>query len=229
VVATEVFFDFGGTLVASVPYPTPVLLSVLRREGVEVDAAAWKAADDRVLPRLQPQLYASLGQRPSYWDRVHAEVLRELGISDPAGTLQRTLHEAVTSPELHRPYPDAVAVLDELDRSGTPFHLISNNTDYLLETLDRLGWARRFRTVTYSQEAGAEKPDRRVFELALRRAGVAPSSALYVGDSWEADYLGATRAGMAALWVDRTPPTPRSHPHRIDDLRAVLAYLGERR
>lgn len=54
--------------------------------------------------------------------------------------------------------------------------------------------------VVISQEAGASKPDPRIFEIALD--GVAPSDALMIGDSAASDILGANRTGIPACWFN---------------------------
>lgn len=51
---------------------------------------------------------------------------------------------------------------------------------------------------------GVEKPDPRIFEIALKKAGnVAPEEALHIGDSLRKDYLAARGVGMHALLLDR--------------------------
>lgn len=205
-----VFLDFGGTLVRSSPEPFEAMRPVLETFGLGISIDRYVEANHRVLPRLQPQQYSSLGQSPSFWDRVHAAALEELGVVGRDDVV-RAIRAAVTSPEWHRPYPETESVLRALRGLGVSLHVVSNNTDYLLESVRRLGWDGRFDSLTYSQEAGAEKPDRRVFELALRRAGCLPEDGLFVGDSWEADYLGARRAGLRAVWLNRDgrpPPEP---------------------
>jgi putative hydrolase of the HAD superfamily len=47
------------------------------------------------------------------------------------------------------------------------------------------------------------KPDPRIFEIALARAGVGPAEAVMVGDSWENDIQGARAAGVRAVWFNR--------------------------
>ena len=71
--------------------------------------------------------------------------------------------------------------------------------------------------VVISGEFGSAKPDPEIFREALRRAGVSPHEAVYVGDSPEFDMAGARRAGMRAIWVnprgdlwnDSDPPPDR--------------------
>jgi FMN phosphatase YigB (HAD superfamily) len=56
----------------------------------------------------------------------------------------------------------------------------------------------------FSGVAGVEKPDRRIYEMALEAAGgVAPEQALHIGDSMSKDYAPARAVGMHALLLDR--------------------------
>jgi putative hydrolase of the HAD superfamily len=222
-----VFLDFGGTLVEGASDTYAAYAWVLQRHGYEVSRERWNAADGRVLPRVEPHLYEVVGQRPSFWDRVHLEMLRELSIPDPGNRIVAALRERFTSPELHPPFPESTGVLSALRREGIPVHLVSNNTDFLLETLSRLGWDGHFASVTYSQEAGAEKPDPRVFALALTRAGVPPSEVVHVGDSWEADYVGARRAGLRGIWLNRKNSPAPAPCESLSDLAGLLKAIDQ--
>jgi putative hydrolase of the HAD superfamily len=82
-----------------------------------------------------------------------------------------------------------------------------------------------------SEEAGASKPDPRIFEIALARAGCAAEEAVMVGDSWTNDILGARAAGIRAIWFDRDARDPpladvpviRSLQPASDVLRTIFA------
>jgi len=54
-----------------------------------------------------------------------------------------------------------------------------------------------------SAAVGVEKPDRRIFDLALARAGVPAHRVVHVGDDYEADVLGAQGAGIDAIHLVR--------------------------
>jgi putative hydrolase of the HAD superfamily len=116
-----------------------------------------------------------------------------------------------TSPDWRRPLPGTLDALATLRGLSVRLHLVSNSSDMLLESLSRLGWDRLFEAVTFSQEVGAEKPDKRVFDLALKRAGCGPEDVVHVGDSLTADDLGARGTGLRAIWFNRggsPPPEP---------------------
>jgi len=47
-----------------------------------------------------------------------------------------------------------------------------------------------------------EKPDPRIFQIALERAGLEPAQAAYVGDLYSIDVLGARAAGLRAVLMN---------------------------
>ncbi len=221
-----VLLDFGGTLVGGAPEPYRGWRDVFEARGIPIDPARYERANTIALGRLGSLQYRLLGASPTFWDRVHAATLVELGVEDPDGALVVALRAWATSPEQHPPFPEARSTVLALRRAGLTVHVLSNNTDYLTESLERLGWVGLFDSVTYSQEAGAEKPDPRVSRFALRRAGTDPGETVHVGDSWVADHEGATGAGLRAVWLsrDRKPaPRPATVIHRLDELPGLLA------
>ncbi|MFD3445666.1 HAD family hydrolase [Microbacteriaceae bacterium 4G12] len=53
-----------------------------------------------------------------------------------------------------------------------------------------------------SEEMGVEKPQREAFHIPLSQYGVEPAQAVYIGDSWNNDIVGAIHAGMSAIWIN---------------------------
>ena len=91
--------------------------------------------------------------------------------------------------------PGAVAVLEDLRRRGIALAMVSNWDCALPDHVERLGLAHLFQTVVASAVAGAEKPDPRIFRIALGRLGVEPARALHIGDEAN-DEEGAAAASM---------------------------------
>ncbi|HTS03177.1 MAG TPA: HAD-IA family hydrolase [Thermoanaerobaculia bacterium] len=81
--------------------------------------------------------------------------------------------------------------------------------------------------VVLSEEVGAMKPSRAIFDAAFLAAG-APAGArrVYVGDSFATDVLGAKAAGWFPVWFDRHgagPPEPVVYVRRLADLLPLLS------
>ena len=82
----------------------------------------------------------------------------------------------------------------------------------------------------YSGEIGFRKPDRQIFQLALRQLGCRAHNTVFVGDVVKNDIVGARRLGM--ITVLKQPPGPsRIHPiahyviHRISELIEILPLI----
>ena len=86
--------------------------------------------------------------------------------------------------------------------------------------------------VASSEEAGIEKPNPGLFDLVVEKARCAPSEILFVGDNLRKDVLGATAAGMRAVWLQPDPAARAGRPEvaavgSLADLSAALD-AGER-
>ena len=79
--------------------------------------------------------------------------------------------------------------------------------------------------VVDSRLAGFEKPDPRIFLPALDALQVAPAEALYVGDLYEVDVVGARRAGMAAVLLDPAGLNASRDVPTAPDVAAVVDRL----
>ena len=59
-----------------------------------------------------------------------------------------------------------------------------------------------------SAEVGVSKPNPKIFEAVLNKAGVKAKSCIHVGDDYEDDIVGASNAGIASIWLN--------HQHKSD-------------
>jgi FMN phosphatase YigB (HAD superfamily) len=188
-----VTIDAFGTLV-TLRDPLAALDRVLREQGIE---------------RTKEQIAAAFSEEGRYYrarshegaDEASLALLRRDCAAVFLGALDTDLDPGEFAPAYvacleFEPARGAVAAVGELERLGLRLAVVSNWDVALPEHLERLGLANRFAAVVTSAEAGAPKPDPRIFELALERMGVSPERALHVGDS-EADEVGARAAGMA--------------------------------
>ena len=86
----------------------------------------------------------------------------------------------------------------------TPTGLMSNGFRLqVLGKIKRFAWESTFDYVVISEEVGIMKPHRGIFDHARQLAGVAkPRHILYVGDHYESDILGASKAGWKTIWLN---------------------------
>ena len=98
-----------------------------------------------------------------------------------------------------RLYDDVLPTLDLLGEQYDLGLLSNGNTDP-----ERCGLPGRFRFVVFAQDhGGIEKPDPRLFEIALAEAGCPPDAMLHIGDSLEHDVAGANGVGIPSVWLNR--------------------------
>lgn len=118
-------------------------------------------------------------------------------------------------------YPDVLPALLRLRKRYRLFALSNGNAD-----LDRCGLADYFDGHVTARAAGAAKPDARIFARLLEEAGVPAGEVLHVGDDPLADVVGAERAGMQSVWLNRDArewPAQWPLPTRIVTTLAELA------
>ncbi|XHX80034.1 MAG: HAD-IA family hydrolase [Stenomitos frigidus ULC029] len=100
-------------------------------------------------------------------------------------------------------YPDVLPALKRWQQLGVPLGILSNFDSRLYAVLETLALADFFASLTISTEAGAAKPDARIFAIALQKHNCLPSGAWHIGDSFEEDYQAAKAAGMRGIWLRR--------------------------
>lgn len=129
----------------------------------------------------------------------------------------------IDTPDSHLANRATDAYVEERNRNNVPFDDVVHGLDalhgmYTLGTLtngsmrpERLGLEKYFDFIVMSGDhGGIEKPDPRIFEIAVREARCAPHELLHVGDHIEYDVRGANDAGVRSVWLNRkseNPPT----------------------
>lgn len=99
--------------------------------------------------------------------------------------------------------PDAESVLSELKAAGLQVAVISNTEDgRVAELLELTELAHHFDFLIDSYVVGHYKPSAKIFHLALERLGIKGGEAVYVGDSYGHDIIGARGAGIEGVLLD---------------------------
>jgi putative hydrolase of the HAD superfamily len=214
-----VFFDAGNTLVRM---NYAAIAAQLGRLGHPVGAEAVQRAEWRARVRFDAGVLTrpgasteSGGARASYVELL----LEELDIAGPATARAMTAwREAYNAPVgiFDVADPEARAALALCRGAGLTVGVISNSNGTVRALLGALGLGPHLDFVLDSSEVGVEKPDPRIFALALARAGVEPGQAVYVGDLYSVDVCGARGAGLDAILLD-----PGDHWGRRDCRRAA--------
>jgi len=94
------------------------------------------------------------------------------------------------------------AALDAMRAHGVKVAIISNSEGMLERLFTDLDVLRHFDLVVDSGRVGVEKPDPRIFQIALERFDVPASRALHLGDMFATDVLGARAAGIRTALID---------------------------
>ncbi|QNE35142.1 HAD family hydrolase [Leifsonia shinshuensis] len=108
-------------------------------------------------------------------------------------------------------HDDALPCLDALDAAfpGVRFGLITNgDLAFQRRKVEAVGLDSRMEHLIASGEVGVAKPDSRIFEYACSVFGARPAEAVYVGDRLRTDAIGAARAGLTGVWLNRRGDVP---------------------
>lgn len=102
--------------------------------------------------------------------------------------------------ELERLYPDVEEILKNLSQKFK-LGIIANQVAGTQKRIDNWCIGKYFDVVVASAEAGCEKPDSKIFNMALKQAKCNPSEAVMIGDRLDNDIIPAKKLGMKTVWV----------------------------
>ena len=231
-----VFFDLDGTLCDSDTawnIAQSETFQRLRKRYPHVSGEAITEAWTTVHQGLFQQLDAGKLSMAEVRDARFQCLFEELGL--PADKVMEALSDFFCSRYLTslRLYED-VTVLEKL--IGYHVGIITNgahdeHTDSQLSKVRHLGLSERIQSLTISGEIGVRKPNLEIFKLACERADVLPKEAVYIGDTIQNDIVGANRAGMTSIFInrkseERIPQLADEQPdYAISNLHDVLSCL----
>ena len=119
-----------------------------------------------------------------------------------------------------------IPALQSFRQHGLRLVVVSNANGRLRYLFDRIGLSPYFDLALDSHEWGVEKPDPRLFHLALEQSGAAAARTVHVGDLYHVDIAGARAAGLRdAILMDVADLYPHADCPRVQLLADVGNHL----
>ncbi|MBS4059770.1 MAG: YjjG family noncanonical pyrimidine nucleotidase [Bacteroidetes bacterium] len=155
-----------------------------------------------------------------------ADTLRNFGISDDILAEKLSDFYLYHSPRNVFLFPNTLETLGYLKKKYS-LHIITNGFEEVQHTkLEVSGLRKYFNTVITSEEAGVKKPDRGIFDFAIRKTTALTDESIMVGDDLDVDILGARLAGIDGVYFN---PEGKLHneilDYEINDLNQLQNYF----
>jgi putative hydrolase of the HAD superfamily len=228
-----VLFDMGYTLVYFEP-PQEIIVQQA------IQATGYERTVDQILAAVQvvwgdhyrDAATATFPATPEYDREGQATLwqglLAHLGLPTDPETLRTyttSLETGFSRPGVIRLYPEVTEVLAALRQRGYRLGIVSNWSWNLHDRVREVGLQSWFEIVWASAYAGCNKPHPAIFRQVLEQMSVSAERALYVGDAYRYDVVGARNAGLDAALLDRDGTSDDADCPVIEDLRGVFDLL----
>lgn len=204
-----VFFDVGGTLIRVYPSVGDVYAKHARDFGFAGSAeelnkgfrTQWKKMGG--IESLGNKSGAKAEEK--FWKDLVFEVFQPLGGLDRFDEYFKLIFEVFRDGSNWKIYEDVIEskIFEKLKERNIVLGVISNWDSRLTSTLENLELADHFKFILPSAVVGSAKPDKKIFEEALRLSGVEPHEACHIGDEVKTDIDGAKNLGIHAILLDR--------------------------
>ncbi len=227
-----VFFDLYYTLVRFEPPREELQARALKDFGIEVNPEVFRRplliADEFIYQELArfPSSRRSEEDKMALYARYEGILLKEAGIEVSEQTILELLGKVQQFDMKLVLFDDVVPALTDLKDRGLVLGLISNVERDMTSLLSRLSLTSLLEVVVTSQNAGFSKPQPEIFQEAQRQAGVQAAEAMYVGDQYQIDIIGANKVGMKGVLLDRGDDFEEAADcPRLQSLIQVVKYL----
>ena len=232
-----VMFDLGNTLMHAVApdmWPEVIhrgnqaLMDYLCNLGILTECDTFTAEFNQRLHQYYAERDEQMIETSTFL--VLKELLVEKGYSDVSETVIREsldAHYAVTQKNW-KLENDTATCLDALQQANYKMGLLSNAGDDrdVQQLVKRFNIDSYFDLILTSAACGYRKPHQRIFELALEYFNVRAGEVAMVGDTLNADILGARQMGMYSIWITRRVEAPTDDELSVQP-QAIIKSLGE--
>ena len=202
-----IFFDWMNTLTHAEPDRHEQFCQIARELGFKLSPqkvvqGIYNAGTE--LPEGAPYRWQE-SHDPEIFIRYIEIILGEAGVKLPRDKVLEILKKISRSAKVENYvlYDDVLPTLEKLKKRGLTVGLITSLTKDMNLICSDLGLAPYLDFVVTSKEVGANKPEPPIFLAALECARVGSSEAVYVGDQYETDVVGARGVGINPVLIDR--------------------------
>ena len=197
---STLFFDFSGTIVhgeLDVRACRQSVVEFLRSKGYNVSQVQY---DEAIESAIEWRRAERKEQMEVTSEELERETLGLLGIRPEVNLISRIegIEFKHYNWELFPRVEEVLRHLNQKYRLGIISNSCSNSVFWILKKKKRVDL---FDTIVLSKNVGFRKPDPRIFEYALKITRVLPEEALFIGDSFVKDVLGAKNIGMNTIWI----------------------------
>jgi 2-haloalkanoic acid dehalogenase type II len=194
-------FDADGTLWDFEKVMRHSLRHVLK-ELEKLDPHATEMLDIDKMIRIRDRVANELKGKVTNLESIRFEAFRQTleEIGRPNDALASHLNQVYLKYRFEdiKLFDDVLPTFEAL-RVKYTLGLLSNGNSYP----ELCGLEGMFRFVIFSQDYSVEKPNPRLFQIALEKAGCSKQQLLHIGDSLQEDVMGATNAGIRCVWINR--------------------------
>lgn len=131
----------------------------------------------------------------------------------------------LATPERWRAFDDVVPVLETLADAGWSHAMLTNHVPELPDIVRWVGLTPYFTRIFNSAEIGYEKPHPCAFQTVMKAMGV-PDTCWMIGDSYEADVVGAETVGIPAILVRRPHPKASRYAETLWDVPRIVSVTA---
>ena len=218
----NIIFDFGGTLDGNGIHWRDRFFYLIKKQ---IPALTWEqfeyadhrsiadfVADERTKSRTLRQSAETILSGINHY--------LPIGIIDLALTTEQFCQPAEEFLKRNRDFLEKLA-------SSYRLGVISNNFGNTQGWCDEYELTPLLDTVIDSTVVGIEKPDPKIFYLALDEMGISSKNSVYVGDTFSDDVVGSNQAGMFSAWLVGTEDKACPNPSLVDIFLSQLDTLTD--
>lgn len=219
-------FDFMNTIAKVKISPAHQYYKLAKRYGIRISEDAIKKSYRSVwldLKILYPNYGQKEGMSSKLWWHIFAHRLFKIngfeGQEEDILELTDHLYTEFTKAYIWEIADNLVKTLTQLKKADIKLMVVSNYDDRLTELLKSLQLNYYFDAVITSFESGFEKPDKRIYKLAIKQMDLSPKYILHIGDDYLEDFVAAKSAGLKSLLYV---------PQNTNNINSTINYSHEK-